>query len=368
MSIGACLPLMMLVALMAPKGQAKEKPTKEKPEPVSKRAKKDDQAKDASEKQAAIEAEEARLKEVKIEPDTKGKLPAIPADHLARLNSRLRGLQSKGAGQPLDDFLSKTREQKRDWFWNKYRFDKNIIYCKREEKRESVESEITGSIAGQMSKWEIAKLNGALPGIPNYEAICNAYVDGLPVIDHPNQKLHALGERLYEYIHHKHKETMEVDSNTSTLLGKVDLDTSSHAQACLDLDLGKSISSSSQDPQLSIAPWKQEWLAAIKEAKEKILALAKKAVEEADKLHYNLKLDSSNALNHHIIVELDGKLKEFDVLTKAFGDTLVALNLEAKSEDLTIVAKDKLNEDSKNMDYATKTFKLFVSKVKNFTA
>ena len=85
-------------------------------------------------------------------------------------------------------------------------------------------------------------------------------------------------------------------------------------------------------------------------------------------MHYNLKLDVSNALNHHFIGELDGKLKEFDVLTKAFGDTLVALNLEAKSEELTKVAKEKLNEDSKNMDYATKTFKLFVSKVKNFTA
>lgn len=353
-----CMPFLMMTGLMAPKGRKKDADDEEVENKPNKRLR----------ERKVPEPEPARdITTVKVERDAKGKLPPIPEDELNRLNSRLRCLSSSGDPQPLKDFLAKTRDEKRTFFWEKYRFDHNIIYVKREEKKESGETISSGTLEGRMTKYMIAQLNGVLPGTKNYEEYCDDLVSNLPAWDHPNEKLAAKGEKVYDYCHEKLKDTSSFDNKSSTLMGKIDIDAKSHGQALADLGISTT-SASSTEGAVTIEPWKNDWLAAVREAKEKILNAAQKIFQDADRLLYNLKLDPDNKIHEAVVEELKMKNDKFDCLTKAYGETLVLLNSQANNEESSKTSRETLEKDSASMDVHIKTHKTYVSKVKNFTA
>ena len=66
-----------------------------------------------------------------------------------------------------------------------------------------------------MTKWEVAKLAGADPAQPDFEALADLAVQGLPETDHENQAWKSKNVKQYYFTKKLHKE--RIDENTSAL-------------------------------------------------------------------------------------------------------------------------------------------------------
>lgn len=342
----SCMPflvMMSMVALMAPKGKAKAKAEGGK--------RKRDESQD-----------DQGLKNVKVEKNEKGLYPAIPADELNKLNSRLTNFKNKGV-TPSPDFHAMTRAGKREWFWETYRFNKDILYAKREETSTDSRSESSGTVEGWITKWQVAQLNGILPGVPDYESKVDALVKDLPSQQHSNSHLAGLGEMLYQYTHSKMKDVTEKNDRASTLSVKADLEKGSVKTACEDLGIAFASGSS---VEVTISQWKQDWLDHLKEA-EKEVPVNKKRLEEGEALMYRLKIgEQDNKVYQAMLPEITEKVEGFVALGKAYSSTLISLNLQANSLETAAEAAITLEQTKKDLETARNGFKTYVDKVKKF--
>lgn len=349
-AMGSCVPLLVVFswfAMMAPKGKSKAN------------------AKATGKRTRDEDDDEGAKALVKVEKDARGQYPAIPTDELNKLNSRLNNLKAQGIMSPAEEFRAKSRIEKRDWFWEKYRFNKDILYVRRKETQNTSFVQTATNMEGKVTKWKIAELNGIIPGVPDYLAKVDALVADLASEPHPTKALADLGELVYHYTHEKMKESSDVHERSSALGIEADVDKSSYKHAAEDM--GVTIpGSSSSSADVTIADWKQQWMDLMKEAEKETLK-NRRAADEGEHLLYRLKLDVDNKLFQVMVSEAAAKVDGFVTLSKAYSQTLVDLNSQANSAEQALVSTKTLSQVRDNLESVRSSFKAYMDKVKKFT-
>ena len=349
-----CLSFLMLTTLVVFMAPKKKDQATEKPIPKKKRGR--NETDEEAEKPLDISL-------VKVEKNAKGEYPAIPPDELNKLNSRLNHAKASGNPQLFDEFRAMNRIEKRVWFWDVYRFGKDILYAKRSEISKSSTTSTVGKVHGMITKYKVAELNGILPGVQGYNDMVAALVADLESVPHPNKALADLGERLYNYTHEKMNEAVEVEDRSSALEVKVDVAPTSVRQAASDMGIHFPASSSTD---VIISEWKQTWLDELFEA-EKETNKNKKVLDEADAFLYKLKLDVDNKLFQVMIPEATDKCEGFAKLCKAYNQTLVDLNAACSTAEGSVASIQSLKETKEKLLQVRKDFKTYLAKVRAFT-
>jgi len=130
--------VMGAVTLMAPKGKSQPKPKADK---TGKRG-------------ADVAAQLGAAKKVKSEGDAgneevRENLPAIPPEEMKKMCGHLSYLKSKGDSRDFEEYHSLlTREEKREWYWNKYSKDKKLTFLYNIQTKEKYQAAKKGSIEG----------------------------------------------------------------------------------------------------------------------------------------------------------------------------------------------------------------------------
>ena len=93
--------------------------------------------------------------------------------------------------------------------------DPNV--SKKEVHKQSLQkvTSLNKALEGWMTKWEVAKLEGADPAQPDFEALADLAVQGLPERDHENQAWKSKNVKQHYFTKKLHKE--RIDENTSVL-------------------------------------------------------------------------------------------------------------------------------------------------------
>eukprot|EP00969_Alexandrium_andersonii_P260883 11534251-Alexandrium_andersonii.AAC.1 len=107
-------------------------------------------------------------------------------------------------GQP--EALVTYEKNKRRFFWQVYKKDPSLAKFKASTKHTLDNVQRNKVESGWMNKFKIAELNGILPGVPEYDALCEALVSDLQSQPASNKKLSDIGMKEYFYIHNHSQE------------------------------------------------------------------------------------------------------------------------------------------------------------------
>ena len=91
----------------------------------------------------------------------------------------------------------KGMHEKRDFYYNVFLLDPSM--SSKEVHKESLEkaSSTSSTVRGWMTKWEIGKIQGATPELPNFESLCDKAVEGLKERPHEVAEWAAMGIKQY---------------------------------------------------------------------------------------------------------------------------------------------------------------------------
>lgn len=107
----------------------------------------------------------------------------------------------------------KTQSEKRTFYYEVFLLDPAV--STKEVHKESLQkqSELERRVEGWMTEWEVGKLEGADPTLPNFESLCKAAVVGLASRDHEVEAWAREGVKQYWYSKELHKETQRKKSS-----------------------------------------------------------------------------------------------------------------------------------------------------------
>ncbi len=216
------------VGLMPPKGSKAAKTSSDKKENSDKKGKKQNQEKPDNEPDqngelppegaallAAHDAQNGVAVRVKSEPSGGEELPAIPQTELQKMLSSLAYSKTKGYPADHEEYMKKTHAEKRNYYWNVWRFNPKMASLSEVQKRFSETSVTKNAEEDWMTPAQIAKLN-SMPDT-DVEGI-NAIIADLPVRAHRNVALAKLDRKEYYYKHEHAMMTSEKEGRGSRVL------------------------------------------------------------------------------------------------------------------------------------------------------
>ncbi len=146
---------------------------------------------------------------VKVEPQSpaaKGKKPPIPKDAAKRMHSKLQTLAKQGKPELQEAYKNcKSQKEKRDFFYDQYLLDPDVSEKSVLKKDLEENVEVLDTIDDWYTAEEIADMKGIKPAMVNFADLVQASVKGLPVRDHEDENLAALGVKQYHYQAQKSK-------------------------------------------------------------------------------------------------------------------------------------------------------------------
>lgn len=165
----------------------------------------------------------AKAKGKAKEPE-EGKV-AIGKDVWKDVHNQLAKL-SKSGKTHLSQSLKKAtgHAAKRKWYYEQFLLDPDVSH-KQVHKISLEKAKTTEKVQkGWVTKYTVGTLEGANPHAPNFEALCDAAVEHLPSMAHPNKKWADAGEKLYYYEHVAMQEEKRSNESQTAAKQKVDLD------------------------------------------------------------------------------------------------------------------------------------------------
>ena len=116
-----------------------------------------------------------------------------------------------------------SQQEKREFYYNIFLLDPNV--AKKEVQKQSLQqvTSLKKAVEGWMTKWEVAKLEGADPAQPDFEALADLVAQGLPERDHENQAWTSRNVKQYYFTKNLHKERIDESSSV--------LETKQHCEA-----------------------------------------------------------------------------------------------------------------------------------------
>ena len=107
----------------------------------------------------------------------------------------------------------KTQAEKCQFYYEVFLLDPDV--STKEVHKESLQkhSSLQRQVEGWMTEWEVGKLEGADPSLPNFESLCKAAVAGLPSRPHEVEAWASQGLKQYWYSKQLHKETLQKNSS-----------------------------------------------------------------------------------------------------------------------------------------------------------
>ena len=140
---------------------------------------------------------------MKVEPQspaTKGKKPPIPKDAAKRMHSKLQTLAKQGRPELQEAYKNcKSQKEKRDFFYDQYLLDPDASEKSVVKKDLEENVEVLDNIDDWYTAEEVAEMKGIKPAMVNFAEMVQASVKGLPVRDHEDDNLAALGLKQYHY-------------------------------------------------------------------------------------------------------------------------------------------------------------------------
>ena len=137
---------------------------------------------DETEKPVAMSSKPGKAATAKAKPE-KADLPPPPKAAWSDMAYQLKKLKNSGKGGEMlkawDEAQSKGQLAKRQFYYNVFLLDANA--SKKEIHKASLErlTDESTKLKGWVTKWEVGKLHGADPAMPNFEALCDAACEGL---------------------------------------------------------------------------------------------------------------------------------------------------------------------------------------------
>ena len=144
---------------------------------------------------------------VKVEAlSPKGKKPPIPKDAAKRMHSKLQTLAKQGRPELQEAYKQcKSQKEKRDFFYDQYLLDPEVSEKSVMKKDTEENVQIMENIDDWFTAEEVADMKGIKPAMENFAALVQASIKGLPVRDHEDENLAALGLKQYNYVSQKAK-------------------------------------------------------------------------------------------------------------------------------------------------------------------
>jgi hypothetical protein len=219
--------------------------------------------------EAPLEKPAPKRKSSKQPPDAgtgpvKAEFPPLPPGVGAQLAANLKYMATRKKDPnpaPLEEYQKLTTlAAKREWYWLRYKADPKCSFVSRIENNTNIEESSAATLTGWATKYAYAKLQGIENGMPDYEALCDAAVEGMECRDHLNKGLAARGLKKYLVTHEALKKSKEIERTESGFQGQAQIH---DPKALADMALTKG-SSSSSGSQVTIAPWLEQYLAARK--------------------------------------------------------------------------------------------------------
>ena len=176
---------------------------------------------DETEKPVAMSSKPGKAATAKAKPE-KADLPPPPKAAWSDMAYQLKKLKNSGKGGEMlkawDEAQAKGQLAKRQFYYNVFLLDANA--SKKEIHKSSLErlTDESTKLKGWVTKWEVGKLHGADPAMPNFEALCDAACEGLKSRDHEVEAWAKLG--IQQYYLEKRMMDKEKHSNESLTQAK----------------------------------------------------------------------------------------------------------------------------------------------------
>lgn len=349
-------PVLLLFGAMAPKAATKAK-AKAQSKPTAKAL---GVLKDIEKKDEQPEKSKKTPKEkldVKVEDG--GKLPAIPPAELNKMNADLRYRATlTGNNEEVQEFVKASRDSKRDFYWNRWKLDRKSSFITRTETRTKDAEQVKTTLVGKVTKFKVAELNGILPGVPNYDDLCNELVKDLTSEPHP-----TLGDKLmlYEYNHDLMARVEQRDKRSSGITMQSDL-SKGQEKAVMDWMFTE------KDGTCASSPTDPEWLVSYKEILDsaiKMLHVAEKQLEMAHDMKFELSQKTDDKLASLLLEELVAKIEAYKAAKSDYNEAIMDKPHadETQTEESAKEITNAINEFRSNI---YEPFKGYLRRVKNF--
>ena len=109
--------------------------------------------------------------------------------------------------------LDGTQAEKRQFYYEVFSLDPLVSQKSVHKEASQKNYSLQRQVEGWMTKWEIGKLEGADPCMPNFQDLCEAACKGLPERDHEVKAWAEKGIKQYQYSKKLHKENNVEDAS-----------------------------------------------------------------------------------------------------------------------------------------------------------
>ena len=107
----------------------------------------------------------------------------------------------------------RTQAEKRQFYYEVFLLDPLVSQKSVHKEASQKNYSLQRQVEGWMTKWEIGKLEGADPCMPNFQDLCEAACKGLPERDHKAKAWAEKGIKQYQYSKKLHKENNVEDAS-----------------------------------------------------------------------------------------------------------------------------------------------------------
>ncbi len=295
----------------------------------------------------------------------KTEFPPLPPGVGAQLASNLKYMANRKKDPnpaPLEEYQRLTTlAAKREWYWTRYKADPKCSFVSRIENNTTVEESTASTLTGWATKYAYAKLQGIENGMPDYEALCDAAVEGMECRDHLNKGLAAKGLKEYLVTHEGLKESKEIERTESGFHGQAQIQ---DPKALADMALTRGASSSSGS-QVVVAPWMEQYMAARKNLDAKLSKSDRASDVAAADLNAMRRQAVTNKLCETLAEELHQKIQTFNVSIQAIVAKNQSMGKKNK-EDECLADIPVLNDMAGELDGHDALFKEYMKKIRVF--